>query len=164
MARPRMQMQKQPEEVIRARMAMKPVDFTTVQAEQAYMSRWHFKWVQSHPSNMAKNYAAKHYTPVTKKEAKEAGIVCPGAWGDQTDGLIHHGDLILCKRPRDEYERDIRDRSTYHEMQLRGRMQNLQEQAAQVGVKLEQEIKIGKSYNLADGDSGEDVTVITPDN
>ena len=153
MAFPRRPVPKQSDEAIRVRMRMKPVDWTEVKAPRAYKKQWHLKWVANRALCIARA-RAKGYDFVPKGE-----VEVPAAYGDQSDNYIHHVDTILMKCPRELYDQRMKDADIFHEAQLRGRMEGMQEQAAQDGIKLEQKLTIGKPSRIGE-ESQEDQVVI----
>jgi len=82
-----------------------------------------YSWFNQHQRRMAA-VKGQRWEPV-KRSSKE--VACPYAYGDETDGLFHMGDQILCKRELEYHTNIINDMKVYNDPKRR-----LEETSAQV--------------------------------
>ncbi len=140
MPRPKRKVPLDPPEKIRARERMRPPDFSIIKPKEGdFLERFHVRWVQSGNRRMGEMRAKYGYVPVTRTE-----VEAPAAWGDKTGRYIVHGDLILCKCPKQEYDERQADMAFFHKLQLEDRYEQMEEEAASGGAKITQSLTVSE--------------------
>lgn len=91
-----------------------------------------YSWFNQHQRRMAA-VKGQRWEPV-KRSSNE--VACPYAFGDETDGLFHMGDQILCKRELEYHEQVVSDMRAYNDPKRR-----LEETSAQASEDLQSAMK-----------------------
>jgi len=144
----RSEVPRQSEAEIKARELLKPPDFTAVDCPPGFLEKWHLHWVNTSP--MAMSMAeSMGYVPVSADEVKVPETFV------KPDKTVRYIDLILCKRPREEYEAQERLRMGFEEQKLKGRVLSLHEAAARQGISLSQRLRVGKPHKIGEPESPE---------
>lgn len=124
---------------IEIRERLKPVDFTIVRPKDpTWVQQWHPRWVLNSSRRLAEMYSRCGYVPVTTDE-----VETPHALGDRTTSHVIHGDLILCKMPKDRYEQMRATDELFQKSLLTDQWEDIQEQAENLGIKVSQSLKQG---------------------
>jgi uncharacterized protein (DUF1697 family) len=132
MARPRRKVPLDAPWKIAVRERSKPFDFSVLKPkDQDWYAKWYPMWVNKDEKRVSQMKILFNFQPV-KVDEMEA----PYAYGDSTTKFIHHGDLILMKCPRDEYEQRCKENRLYNETLLQSEFDRNEEVAAGMGVKL----------------------------
>jgi len=152
MALKRPKVEKDPRWKIETRARMKPEDFTLgVKYTAAWLREWHPRWVNKNERRIAE-VLGKGYIYVTRDEVTAPDPLLIA--GDKTStNYIIHGDLILMKCPKQDYDQRQMDNVRYSFEQIQDSYDNLEDQVergSQGKVKVKQKLTIKSGKGKSD--------------
>jgi hypothetical protein len=88
-------------------------------------TQYAYSWFNEHQRRMS-SVRGQRWEPVKRKDNE---VACPFAFGDETDGLFHMGDQILCKRELDYHKGIVNGMKIYNDPKRR--LEETSEQASE---------------------------------